>query len=116
MSPGKLMCIISNKVPVPPTGSEMQLKDKGQVIYDSSTVETLDETLTVEILGIKEKSTLALERLSPEGEGSDEDDGEGAEGEEEDDVVEVVEDDAVEEEQVVAKKKGGEKFKPLKRK
>ena len=107
---GKLMNIISNKFPVPPAGSEMQLKDKDKVLYDSSTVETLDDTLTVESLGIKEKSTITLEWLSPEGEGSDED------GEEEDDVVEVVEDDAVEEEQVVVKKKGGEKFKPSKRK
>ena len=111
---GKLMNIISNKFPVPPAGSEMQLKDKDKVLYDSSTVETLDDTLTVESLGIKEKSTITLEWLSPEGEGSDEDDGEGAEGEEED--LEVVEDDAVEEEQVVVKKKGGEKFKPSKRK
>ena len=110
----KLMNIISNKFPVPTAGSEMQLKDKDKVLYDSSTVETLDETLTVESLGIKEKSTITLEWLSPEGEGSDEDDGEGAEGEEED--LEVVEDDAVEEEQVVVKKKGGEKFKPSKRK
>ena len=112
---GKLMNVVSNKFPVPTAGSEMQLKDKDKVLYDSSTVETLDETLTVESLGIKEKSTITLEWLSPEGEGSDED-GEGAEGEEQDDVVEVVEDDAVEEEQVVVKKKGGEKFKPSKRK
>jgi hypothetical protein len=80
--------IITNKFPNPPAGSEMQLKIKDKVIWDSSDTATVDDTVTVASLGVKPNDAVIIVWLLPEEdpEVADEDEGEPAEDEEEQQV------------------------------